>query len=348
MSILYAILVFGLIVFIHELGHFVAAKLSGVTVYRFSLGFGPALIKKEYKGTLYAIRLLPLGGSVAMKGEYDDEGNEVTDLTGSFNAASLPKRFAISFAGSFMNFVMGLVLVIIIFWSQPVLSTNQISGFGEGFPYSGENGLQAEDQVLRVNDFHIFTLGDFETALQLGKGQPYDITVRRDGQKIELKGLPLKAGTYKDEEGKEEERFGINFYNKKATLGGKLQYGLSTTGSFMQSVTLGLKQIFQGQVEAGDMMGTVGIANEIGQRAKESAPEMWYFVAFLSVNLSIMNLLPIPGLDGGRILFLLIEAVRRKPVPTKYEAMVQVAGLVLIFGLFIFVTYNDIVRLIAG
>ena len=107
MSILIAILVFGLIVFIHELGHFIAAKFSGVTVYRFSIGFGPALIKKEFHGTLYAIRLLPLGGSVAMKGEYDDEGNEIEDPTGSFNNAKLSHRFLIAFAGSFMNFLMG-------------------------------------------------------------------------------------------------------------------------------------------------------------------------------------------------------------------------------------------------
>ena len=116
MSILIAVLVFGLIVFVHELGHFVAAKLSGVTVYRFSIGFGPAIVKKEWKGTLYAIRLLPLGGSVVMKGEFDEEGNEVEDQTGSFQAASLPRRFAISAAGSVMNFLTGLLLIIITLW----------------------------------------------------------------------------------------------------------------------------------------------------------------------------------------------------------------------------------------
>lgn len=348
MSILIAILVFGLIVFIHELGHFVAAKLSGVTVYRFSIGFGPALIKKEINGTLYAIRLLPLGGSVAMKGEYDDEGNEVEDPEGSFNSASLGHRFLISFAGSFMNFIMGLLLVIITLWPAQALPTTQIQGFAEGFPYAGENGLQEGDEILQVNSIHAYIYGDIMTGLQLGAGEPYDITVRRNGEKVVLEDVPLEPGMYPDEEGKLVKRYGMNFDVEDATVGKKLSYSFRNTASFVQSVTEGLRQIFTGKVHKDDVMGTVGIANEISTRAKSSALDMWYFVAFLSVNLSIMNLLPIPGLDGGKILFLLIELVRRKPVPPKYEGYVQVAGLVLIFGLFIFVTYNDIVRLITG
>ncbi|HJA36344.1 MAG TPA: site-2 protease family protein [Firmicutes bacterium] len=348
MSILIAILVFGLIVFIHELGHFIAAKFSGVTVYRFSIGFGPALIKKEFHGTLYAIRLLPLGGSVAMKGEYDDEGNEIEDPTGSFNNAKLSHRFLIAFAGSFMNFLMGFVLIVITLWPAQALPTRNISGLAEGFPYGGEQGLQVGDEILQVNDVHIFLYGDIASALQLGAGEPYDITVRRDGKKVELQDLPLEPQEYVQEDGTTARHYGLQFAVEEATVGNKLRYSVNNTGSFMQSVVLGLKQIFSGQVERDDVMGTVGIANEISNRAKTSALDMWYFVAFLSVNLSIMNLLPIPGLDGGKILFLLIELVRRKPVPAQYEGIVQVVGLVLIFGLFLFVTYNDIVRLIAG
>lgn len=348
MSILIAILVFGLIVFIHELGHFVAAKLSGVTVYRFSIGFGPALIKKEINGTLYAIRLLPLGGSVAMKGEYDDEGNEVEDPEGSFNSASLGHRFLISFAGSFMNFLMGLILIIVTLWPAQALPTTRIDGFAEGFPYAGEDGLQPGDEIVQINNIHAYIYGDIMTGLQMGDGEPYDITVRRNGEKVLLENVPLEQQVYRAEDGTEAKRYGMNFGVEDATMGNKLSYSFRNTASFVQSVTEGLRQIFTGKVHKDDVMGTVGIANEISTRAKTSALDMWYFVAFLSVNLSIMNLLPIPGLDGGKILFLLIELIRRKPVPPKYEGIVQVAGLVLIFGLFIFVTYNDIVRLITG
>ena len=348
MSILIAVLVFGLIVFVHELGHFVAAKLSGVTVYRFSIGFGPAIVKKEWKGTLYAIRLLPLGGSVVMKGEFDEEGNEVEDQTGSFQAATLPRRFAISAAGSVMNFLTGLLLIIITLWPAQALPTPVVASLEENFPAGGENGIQEGDELLKINDFHIFLYGDVMTALELGAGEPYDITLRRDGEKVELSDVELVKQEYSDSQGGTSLRYGMNFVTEKATVGNKLRYSLNNAGSFMQSVTEGLKQIFRGQVQKDDVMGTVGIASEISNRAKTSALDMWYFVAFLSINLSIMNLLPIPGLDGGKILFLLIEAIIRRPVPPKFEGAVQLAGLALIFGLFIFVTYNDIVRLIAG
>lgn len=346
MTILIALLVFGLIVFVHELGHFIAAKLSGVTVYRFSIGFGPAIIKKEYKGTLYAIRLLPLGGSVMMKGEFDEEGNEVEDLQGSFNSASLGRRFMISFAGSFMNFVMGLLLIIITLSPLKALPTNEIVEIAPGFEQTGESGFIEGDVITRINGMHIFINNDIMTALEFGKGEPYDITIKRDGETVKLKDFTLKKKMY-DTNGEMVNRYGISFGVKDATFFGKLDYSVKNSVSFLQSVTASLGQIFKGNVSKDDVMGTVGIANEISNRAKSSALDMWYFVAFLSINLSLMNLLPIPGLDGGKILFMLVELIRGKPLPPKYEGMVQIAGLVLIFGLFIFITFNDIVRLFA-
>ncbi|WP_458861998.1 M50 family metallopeptidase [Acidaminobacterium chupaoyuni] len=342
MSIVIAILVFGLIIMIHELGHFIAAKLSGVTVYRFSIGFGPAILKKEYKGTLYALRLLPLGGSVAMKGEYDEEGNEVGNEEGSFNAAPLHSRFLIAFAGSLMNFIMGLVIIFILLVPAKSIGTTQISGFADGFPYQGENGLMAGDTIVKINDVHAFIYNDILSGLTLGAGKPYDITVKRNGEKVTLKDIPIEKQEYNG-----KLLYGLSFEVKEATAGMKVSYGFRNTASFVQSVTLGLKQIVQGKVGRNDMMGTVGIANEISERAKTSALDLWYFVAFLAINLSVMNLLPIPALDGGKILFLLIEAIRRKPVPPKYEGIVQMAGFVLLIGLFIFITYNDIARLLA-
>ena len=342
MSILIAVLVFGLIVFLHELGHFTAAKLSGVTVYRFSIGFGPALIKKEIGGTLYAIRLLPLGGSVVMKGEYDEEGYEVEDKTGSFNAASLPRRFAICVAGPLMNFITGLLLIVVTMWPAVRLPTNLISHVE---PEVRQLGIQEGDRITAVNDFHVFVYGDIASALQLGSGRPFDISLLRDGEEFRLKDLPLEMQVYENQDGTKSRRYGLGFATEEATVGAKLRYSLRNSGSFVQSVTQGLKMMIQGQVKKNEVMGTVGIANEISARAKTSALDMWYFVSFLSINLAVMNLLPIPGLDGGKILFLLIEAVRRKPAPVKYEAIIQAVFLGLLFLLFIFVTFNDVMRL---
>lgn len=346
LTIIIAVLVFGLIIFIHELGHFVAAKLSGVTVYRFSIGFGPALIKKEYKGTLYALRLLPLGGSVMMKGEYDDEGNEVEDKAGSFNEASIGRRFIISFAGSFMNFLMGLVLLVITLSPMQALPTNEIVELAPGFEATGEAGLMPGDVIKRVNGMHIFINNDITTALEFGKGEPYDIKIDRNGKTVKLEDITIEKKPY-ETNGEQVERYGFSFGVEEATFFGKLEYAGKNSISFLQSVTASLGQIFKGNVSKDDVMGTVGIATEISTRAKSSMADMWYFVAFLSINLSLMNLLPIPGLDGGKIFFMLIELIRGKPLPPKYEGAVQIAGLVLIFGLFIFITFNDIMRLFA-
>lgn len=362
MSYIIAIVVFGLLIFVHELGHFVVAKLSGITVLQFTIGFGPAIFKKQIGETLYAIRLLPLGGAVMMQGEEDEEAEKL--LTGekefqvneaalppegSFSEASLPKRFAVSVAGATMNFLTGVIIVFLLLLPANYASTPVISGFMEGFPYAAQDnggvGFEVGDRITRVNDFHIFTMSDFSTAMMYDDDAHYDITIKRDGKTVRLEDFQMKA-TVPDPDGGEGMLYGFNLATQKLGFFNKVSYAFKNAMTYLQSAMLGIKMMLTGQVGTQDMMGTVGIASQMGEMAKASMAAMWNFVAYISINLAFVNLLPIPALDGGKILFLLIELVRGEKLDPKYESIASMVGLVLLLALFIFVTYHDVLRIV--
>lgn len=355
MSYLIAILVFGVMILIHELGHFITAKLCGVAVVQFTVGFGPALFKWKRNGTLYAIRLLPIGGAVMMKGEEDEQSEKILttekalpdDAPGiAFPDAKLWKRFLIVLAGALMNFLSGVLIVLILLIPARAYNSTYIAGFMDGFQYNTPSGFQEGDRLVRVNDFHIYTLNDFNTALMLGAGEPFSVVVERNGEKINLGQIPMTASFYSEEDG--TYKYGFLLERRALTGLTKVKLAADTSMSYVQSAVAGLRMLIRGQVGTEDMMGTVGIANEMGELAKTNLRSMWNFVAFISVNLAVVNLLPIPALDGGKILFLLFELVARKKLDPKYESYASLAGLVLILGLFVFVTYHDIVRLVGG
>lgn len=362
MSYLIAIVVFGLLIFVHELGHFIVAKLSGIHVLQFTIGFGPALVKKEYRGTVYALRLLPLGGAVMMQGE--DAGEEellvgekgTTDSEnasseGSFAEASILKRFLVCIAGAGMNFISGVLIVFLLLLPVKSHTTPQLAGFLGGFPYAAEDnadglGFQVGDTIVRVNDFHIYTMSDFNLAMAYDADQHYDITLRRDGQTVRLKDFEMQQTVLDEESG--SYLYGFQLQVQSMNLFEKLAYAGKTAMTYLQSAVMGLKMLVTGQVGTADMMGTVGIAGEMGALAKTSLSSMWNFVAYISINLAFVNLLPIPALDGGKVLFLLIELIRGKKLDPKYEGVASMIGMVLLIGVFIFVTYQDIARLIGG
>lgn len=363
MSYILAILVFGLLIFVHELGHFVVAKLSGIAVLQFTIGFGPAIWKKNIGGTVYALRALPLGGAVMMQGEGEDE-TEVL-LTGktaeaeaeaeeeapqpkgiSFMEASLLKRFLVTIAGASMNLIAGVLILFILVAPSNYRIDPTLDSFMDGFAYSGENGFQVGDKLVKINDFVIFTSGDVNTALGLGAGEPFDFVIERDGKRIRLENMPLEAKIYHAES--DSYKYGFNFAVVEMDLWDKVTYSGKTAMTYLQSAFASIRMLIGGQASAGDMIGTVGIANEISNAAKQSMRVMWNFVAFISINLAFVNLLPIPALDGGKMLFFLIELVRGKPVDPKYEGAVNLVGMALILVLFVFITYQDIVRLIGG
>ena len=360
MSYILAIIVFGLLIFVHELGHFLVAKLSGITVLQF-IGFGPAIFKKKVGETLYAVRLLPLGGAVMMQGEGDEDAEKL--LTGekefradeqplppegSYAEASLPRRFAVCVAGAAMNFLTGVIIVFLLLLPYSYRSVPVISGFLEDFPYAAEDnggvGFEVGDRIVRVNDFHIFTMSDFSTAMMYDDDARYDITIRRGDEKIQLRDFEMKATVLDQDSG--SYLYGFQLTASELGFFDKMVYACKTSMTYLQSAVLGVKMMLTGRVGTQDMMGTVGIASQMGEMARTSMSTMWNFVAYISINLAFVNLLPIPALDGGKVLFLLIELVRGKKLDPKYEGVASMVGLILILALFVFVTYHDILRIV--
>ena len=351
MYIIIAIIIFGILIAIHEFGHFTAAKLCGVKVEEFAIGMGPALFKKQKGETVYALRILPIGGFCAMAGE-----DEESDDPRAFTNQGFWKKFVILCAGSFMNLVLGIVLILIMYAGAQAFVTPTIDHFMDGCPYEGAEAMQAGDTFYSIDGQRIYLVSDVSSFLMRGDGV-YDIVMLRDGEKVELKDFALTTETYA-EYANEGPKYGFVFGYTEATFGTKLEYTWNTTLEFSRLVWLGLGDLINGKVGLKDMSGPVGIVdmmNEVGQQAesaKAAADNLLYISAFIAVNLAIMNMLPIPALDGGRVFLMIvtviIEAVSRKKLDPKYEGYIHLGGMVLLLGLMALVMYNDIAKLITG
>lgn len=351
MYIFIAIIIFGILIAIHEFGHFTAAKLCGVKVEEFAIGMGPALFKKQKGETVYALRILPIGGFCAMAGE-----DEESDDPRAFTNQGFWKKFVILCAGSFMNLVLGIVLILIMYAGAQAFVTPTIDHFMDGCPYEGAEAMQAGDTFYSIDGQRIYLVSDVSSFLMRGDGV-YDIVMLRDGEKVELKDFALTTKTYA-EYANEGPKYGFVFGYTEATFGTKLEYTWNTTLEFSRLVWLGLGDLINGKVGLKDMSGPVGIVdmmNEVGQQAesaKAAADNLLYISAFIAVNLAIMNMLPIPALDGGRVFLMIvtviIEAVSRKKLDPKYEGYIHLGGMVLLLGLMALVMYNDIAKLITG
>lgn len=351
MFIVIAIIAFGVLIGIHEFGHFIAAKSLGVKVNEFSIGMGPAIFKRQKGETLYALRILPIGGYCAMEGE-----DEETDDPRCFSRQRGWKKIIILAAGSFMNFLLGLVLVLVIFSQAAGFNAPVISGFTENNPYEGENALQVGDEIYSVDGHRIYFTGNFSLYLSRDSSQVYDIVVIRDGERVELNDFAMKP--YEQADG--STAYGLSFSVVEANLGNTLKYSWYTTIDFVRQVWLALSDLVGGLVGLDDMAGVVGIVDMINDVGSETAQnegvgialmDIGYLVAFIAVNLAVMNMLPIPALDGGRVLFVLlnglIHLITRKRIPARYEGYVHTAGFVLLLGLMVVVMYNDISRIIS-
>lgn len=351
MYIIIAIIIFGILIAIHEFGHFTAAKLCGVKVEEFAIGMGPALFKKQKGETVYALRILPIGGFCAMAGE-----DEESDDPRAFTNQGFWKKFVILCAGSFMNLVLGIVLILIMYAGAQAFVTPTIDHFMDGCPYEGTEAMQAGDTFYSIDGQRIYLVSDVSSFLMRGDGV-YDIVMLRDGEKVKLKDFALTTKTYA-EYANEGPKYGFVFGYTEATFGTKLEYTWNTTLEFSRLVWLGLGDLINGKVGLKDMSGPVGIVdmmNEVGQQAesaKAAADNLLYISAFIAVNLAIMNMLPIPALDGGRVFLMIvtviIEAVSRKKLDPKYEGYIHLGGMVLLLGLMALVMYNDIAKLITG
>lgn len=377
-----AILVFGIIIMVHELGHFIAAKCMGVKVNEFAIGMGPKLFKFGKKETQYTLRLFPIGGYCAMEGEDsagggevklnpDDASSEELEMPDSppkpdpraFNQKKVWRRMIIILAGPVMNLVLGFVLLIGYYGfcilpdadGRVQFSSTTIHSLGEDTP-SYRTGLRPGDTILKVDGKTVFTDRDLAMLLQNDEDGVFDMQVCRevDGkpQKVRLEGVTFEIVT---------EENGSRYLNYDFYVKGIPQTFTSTivqsakmecTVSVMIWRTLG--GMLTGQYGLNDLSGPVGTVDAIGDVVVDAAKqEHWQIglgnilmlVVLISVNVGLFNLLPVPALDGGRLLFLLIELVFRKPVPPKYEGMIHAIGLLLLFGLIILVTFSDILKL---
>ncbi len=351
--VLLAILIFGVLIAIHELGHFMAARLCGVRVLEFSLGMGPALWSRETKsGTQISLRALPIGGFCAMEGEEGD-----SDDPAAFSNAAVWKRLIILVAGAFMNFLLGFVLVIVCFSQLEAFTTPTITGFMEGCPYEGADGLMEGDTFYRINGERIYFSSDVATYLARGGSDYADIVLVRDGQKVRLDHYKMTVREYTDPDtGEQTMKYGLYFGVKETGVLAQLKYSWYCAMDFVRMVRLGLTDLITGAVGVKQMTGVVGIVDMMAE-VGTSSPTVYdgllniaYLAAFIAVNLAVMNLLPLPALDGGRIFFLLVtwvlEHIFRRKIDPKYEGYVNTAGLVLLMGLMVYVMYNDIARIL--
>ncbi len=353
MYIAVAIIAFGILIAVHELGHFIAAKACGVKVNEFAIGMGPAIFKKQRGETLYTLRILPLGGFCAMEGE--DTGSPDPR---SFNSRPVWKRLIILIAGSFMNFLLGLIISLMIFSQLSAFASNSIAGFAEGFPLQGTDGLMVGDKVIKIDGHRIFYADDFTTYMRRSTGGSVDMVVVRDGSRVKLNDLPLIPREYANDDGTVSLRYGVTFNYVRADTWDRINYGFYEAFNFVRSVWLGLSDLVTGAVGVRDMTGVVGIVDIISETGEASPTttialiNIAYICAFIAVNLAVMNMLPIPALDGGRVFFLIItwiiEKITRRHVDPKYEGYIHTTGMTLLFALMAFLIVNDILRIVNG
>ena len=381
-TFLAALLVFGAVIAIHEFGHFSVAKLCGIQVNEFSIGMGPALWKKTHKGTQYSLRLLPVGGYVALEGEESPESQNLSVANGDsspnrgaepkgselasptrggvpegdgevltptgvpLNDAPVWQRMLVMAAGAFMNFVLGFVVLVLLIGLRSEPITSRVIYAVEDGALCGQTGLQAGDKVLAVNGRRCFVANDMLYELVRTEQYRAAFTVLRAGKTVELP--DVQFDTWADEKGETHMKLGFTVYGIQKTPLNVLKEAGNSVLYYGRIVYTSLADLLRGRESINDLSGPVGIVTAIGQAASYGLEDLMELLVLITINLGIFNLLPFPALDGGKLVFLLIEGVTGYVVPEKIQSGLTVAAFALLFGLMLFATYNDILRLIAG
>lgn len=403
------IFLLGFLIFIHESGHFIVAKLCKVRVNEFAIGFGPTVWKKQGEETKYALRLIPLGGFISMEGE-----EQASDKEGSFSKASIPKRVAIVAAGALVNIIFGLAVYFILIASSGVYVSNEVDSTINGY-VAEELGICSGDKIVEIDNKKIKNKKDIENVLKNNNGKIINVKVKRNDNLLEYntkltevkskstgiylgegcKIVAVENGSVAQKQGlkpndiiikinneevnKEASKvlelinnsgdtltitvkrsndtisvtlkpdyissyyFGINFKKADDTFINRLENGYIQTKEFSISILDNLKQLFTGKVGVEQMTGPIGISEAVSKT--NNMFEFIYMLALISLSLGVTNLLPIPALDGGKIVLLAIEAIRRKPLSSKLEINIQLIGFSILIALSLYVTYNDILRI---
>ena len=379
-TLLAAVFVFSAVIAIHEFGHFAVAKLCGVQVNEFSIGMGPVLLKKMHHGTQYSLRALPVGGFVALEGEESPESQQAereerSDLEerplsqrsgadsspdgGALNGEELPQptgkplneapvwqRTLIMAAGACMNFLLGFVVMAILLAAQNEPITSRVIYAVEDGALCGQTGLEAGDKVLAVNGRRCFVANDMLYELMRTEDYSASFTVLRDGKKVELP--CVQFDTWQDEDGETHMSLGFTVYGIRKTPVNVIKEAWNSVLYYGRIIFTSLTDLLRGRESINDLSGPVGIVTAIGQAASYGWQDLLELLALITVNVGIFNLLPFPALDGGKVVFLLIEGVTGHAVPEKIQSGLTLAAFALLFALVIFATYNDIVRLVTG
>ena len=330
-GVIITILLFSLIIFLHELGHFVAAKLSGIKVNEFALGMGPKILKKQGKETLYSLRPFPIGGFCSMEGE---DGDNLDPR--AFGNAKLRKRFVVILAGAFMNLVLGFVICAIMVGIAGYVVSPEVTVAENSPLYSA--GMRDGDIITKLDGSSFLSTNEFFFALAQQSG-PVAFTYKRDGKSFTTENVgPDESGLY-----------GISLKVVKVNFFTAFSNGFKDSVFYGKVVYWSLGQMLTGKASVADMSGPVGVADAVGtvvsqsESVRDTTLNVLNMFALLTINVGLFNLLPFPALDGGRFLFLVYEGIRKKKAPQKVEQYVNAAGLVLLFGLMILITVKDIV-----
>lgn len=336
-NILVTIIVFGFLILAHELGHFAVAKACKVKINEFSIGMGPAIFKKQGKETLYSVRLLPIGGYVQMDGEDGDGTDE-----NSFNKKPYWNRFLILIMGALMNMVLGFILICIINSQTSLLPTTIVAEFAET-SVSDDCGLQVEDKIVKVNGYGVNSFFDLTYALSTSGTDPVTVTVIRNGAETTLENVSFLV----DENEQIGKFFTIDFkvYGEKRSFISAVKYSFDWTVSISKSIYSFIGTLFTGKANINQVSGPVGTTAAIGESVSNGIEPLLLVVALISINLGIVNLLPFPALDGGRVVLLIIESIRKKPLNQKVEVAINAAGLILLFTLMAIISVKDIINL---
>ncbi|MDO4393423.1 MAG: RIP metalloprotease RseP [Bacillota bacterium] len=332
MTIIYAVLIFCLLIFVHELGHFITAKACGVKVNEFAIGMGPAFFQKERGETTYSLRIFPIGGFCAMEGEDED-----SEDPRAFNNRPAWQKAIVLVAGSLMNVITCIVLLMAVYLVIGTATTT-IGSISDGYP-AQEAGLQVGDTLVSIDGNQVNSWNDVAEYVPGKEKSTVEVVVDRDGSR-----LTLDVGTrYNEDSG----RYILGIVTKVAHSPAKaITGGFRGTWDLTKFMYKTLKQLFTGEVSAKELSGPVGIVYAVNTTASTGVMNVVYLAALLSLNLAVINMLPFPALDGGRILFLVIRKITGKKVTDKMEGYVHMIGMMCLFALMIYVTFNDVIRFI--
>ena len=345
LNLLLFIIILGIIVFVHEFGHFIFAKITGVYVYEFAIGMGPKLFGKKGKETEYTIRAIPIGGFCQLAGEdLDDDDIKKVPKNRRLQDKTAWQRFLIMVFGPMNNFILAVILLFIIALIWGGSTMNPTIASVEENSAAFESGLNVGDKILKINNHRVTTSDDI--SLYLAIADP------KKGSTIEVQSTDGSKGTYKVKpkktkvEGKDTYRYGIGLKQKKTKgIGNAFVYTYKKTKSIFKQMFITLGYLFTGGIKLNQLAGPVGIYSIVGEQSKTGLANIIYLVAFLSINVGVLNLLPIPAFDGGHILFIIIEKIKGSPVSPEIENKIHAVFLILLMILMLVITFNDIVRL---